>query len=123
MDTPPLAISGDPFRPESEQDTGGGGLPPLAADPRDEAGPQAGPATPRRMRENAGSKPTPRAKWGRVTVELPEYLIDDLKLRALKNHTSLRFIVMKALRTLNFRILDADMIEDARKANGRKRAA
>jgi hypothetical protein len=68
----------------------------------------------------AGDKPTPREKWGRVTVELPQDVIDQLKERALRNRCSVRYLVMKALRTANIRIRDADMIEDARKGNGRK---
>ena len=71
-------------------------------------------------RAHADDKPTPREKWGRVTVELPLDVIDQLKERALRNRCSVRYLVMKALRTANIRIRDADMIEDARKGNGRK---
>ncbi len=70
--------------------------------------------------ELAEDKPTPREKWGRVTVELPQDVIDQLKERALRNRCSVRHLVMKALRTANIRIREADMIEDARKTNGRK---
>ena len=73
-----------------------------------------------RRRELAEDKPTPREKWGRVTVELPQDVIDQLKERGLKNRCSVRHLVMKALRTANIRIREADMIEDARKTNGRK---
>jgi len=50
-------------------------------------------------------------------------LIEEIKLRAVKHHSSLRYIFMKALRTQNFRILAPTVIEDARKSAGRKRAA
>ena len=73
-----------------------------------------------RRRELAEDKPTPREKWGRVTVELPQDVIDQLKERALRNRCSVRHLVMKALRTANIRIREADMSEDARKGNGRK---
>ena len=107
-----------------EMHTGDEPLPPARPDEDSEdTSAHTQPGTARRAREPVEGKPTPRAKWGRVTVELPEYLIDDLKQRALKHRSSLRHIVMKALRTQNFRILDADMSEDARKSNGRKGAA
>ncbi len=93
--------------------------PPAAAS---DIGEQTAGATARalRRRELAEDKPTPREKWGRVTVELPQDVIDQLKERALRNRCSVRHLVMKALRTANIRIREADMIEDARKTNGRK---
>jgi len=95
-----------------------GDQPPPGNDDADGARETARPA--RRTREPVEGKPTPRAKWGRVTVELPDYLIDELKERSFKQRASTRHMVMKALRAANYRILDADMIEDARKSNGRK---
>jgi hypothetical protein len=74
----------------------------------------------RRVREPVTGKATPRTKWGRVTIELPDYLIEELKMRVVKNKSSLRHVIMKALRAQDFTILDADLIKDGRKANGRK---
>jgi hypothetical protein len=66
------------------------------------------------------TKATRRPKWGRATVELPEYLIEAIKLEAVKGKSSVRHIVMTALRKEGYKINDADMIEDGRKTNGRK---
>ena len=106
----------------SQAEDSGEALPPAAVS--DSAG-QTAEATARalRRRELAEEKPTPREKWGRVTVELPQDVIDQLKERALRNRCSVRHLVMKALRTANIRIREADMIEDARKGNGRKAGA
>jgi hypothetical protein len=57
---------------------------------------------------------TPKARWGRLTTELPQYLIDEVKMRALKQRCSVRHILMKALRTQKFTIRDADMFPDGR---------
>jgi hypothetical protein len=112
FDTPPAPVSlseagdSDEARPAAASDIAG----------------QTAGATARalRRRELAEDKPTPREKWGRVTVELPQDVIDQLKERALRNRCSVRHLVMKALRTANIRIREADMSEDARKGNGRK---
>ena len=71
-------------------------------------------------RQSPKAKATPRTRWGRATVELPEYLIEAMKLEAVKAKSSVRHIVMTALRKEGYKINDADMIEDGRKTNGRK---
>ena len=81
--------------------------------------PALGPAI-KKAREPTDGRATPRNRWARISVELPDYLIEEMKIRAIRTKASLRHIVMKALRTQNFRVLDADMIDDARKGNGRK---
>jgi hypothetical protein len=78
----------------------------------------AGPV--KKAREPTDGRATPRNRWSRISVELPDYLIEELKIRAIRTKASLRHIVMKSLRTQNFRILDADMVDDARKGNGKK---
>jgi hypothetical protein len=112
FDTPPAPVS------LSEAGDSDEARPTAASD----IGEQTAGATARalRRRELAEDKPTPREKWGRVTVELPQDVIDQLKERALRNRCSVRHLVMKALRTANIRIREADMSEDARKGNGRK---
>lgn len=112
FDTPPAPVS------LSEAGDSDEARPTAASD----IGEQTAGATARalRRRELAEDKPTPREKWGRVTVELPQDVIDQLKERALRNRCSVRHLVMKDLRTANIRIREADMSEDARKGNGRK---
>jgi hypothetical protein len=112
FDTPPAPVS------LSEAGDSDEARPTAASD----IGEQTAGATARalRRRELAEDKPTPREKWGRVTVELPQDVIDQLKERALRNRCSVRHLVMKALRTANIRIREADMSEDARKGNCRK---
>jgi hypothetical protein len=73
-----------------------------------------------RRREPVDGKPTPRDKWVRLTIELPPEAVDQLKERALRNRTTVRFLIMKALRSANIRIRDADMVEDGRKDRSRK---
>lgn len=73
-----------------------------------------------RRREPVDGKATPRDKWARLTVELPLEAVDQLKERALRNRTTVRFLIMKALRSANIRIRDADMVEDGRKDRSRK---
>lgn len=73
----------------------------------------------RKKREPVPGAATPRSKWQRVTVELPDYLVNELKDRAHEQRISIRHAVMKAMRAAHYKIIDADMIEDARKGNGR----
>ena len=63
--------------------------------------------------ELAEEKSAPQPKWGRVSLELPGYLIEELKERAVENGTLLRCIVMSALRGQDFKVRDADLREDA----------
>ena len=51
----------------------------------------------------------------RIPVELPDYVVDDVKRRALDGHCSARHIIMKALRAYGVHIADEDMPEDGRR--------
>lgn len=51
----------------------------------------------------------------RIPVELPDYVVDDVKRRALDGHCSARHIIMKALRAYGLHIADEDMPEDGRR--------
>jgi hypothetical protein len=59
--------------------------------------------------------PTPFSKMKRVSLDLPEYVVDQLRERALKQKTTVRNVLMKAIRSNGIRIQDDDMIEDGRK--------
>ena len=65
---------------------------------------------------------TPRDKMKRVTFEVPDYLFDALRDKAHTERCSIRSVVMKALRIADFRIEDADMQDDARRNNGKRKS-
>jgi len=71
--------------------------------------------------ELAAEKSAPQPKWGRVSLELPGYLIEELKERVVENGTPLRCIVMSALRGQDFKVRDADLMEDAFKGGAPNR--
>jgi hypothetical protein len=63
-----------------------------------------------------GEKPTPALRpTQRIPVYLPDYVVTDIKQRALDAKTSQRFIIMQALRQGGIAIDDMDMIEDGRR--------
>lgn len=51
----------------------------------------------------------------RFTVELPDYVHEEIAARALK--TTKKFVILRALKADGFRIKDADLIEDGRRDN------
>ena len=51
----------------------------------------------------------------RIPVELPDYVAEDVKRRALDGHCSARHIIMRALRAYGIHIADEDMPEDGRR--------
>jgi hypothetical protein len=51
----------------------------------------------------------------RIPVELPDYVAEDVKRRALDGHCSARHIIMRALRAYGVHIADEDMPEDGRR--------
>lgn len=57
----------------------------------------------------------PSRRVQRIPVELPQYVVDDIKRRALDGRCSARHIVMRALRAYGVHISDDDMIEDGRR--------
>ena len=64
--------------------------------------------------------PVYRPTWGRMTLDAPQYLIDEIKIKAAQERTTVRFLLMKALRAQGYHVDEPDMIEDLRKKNGRK---
>lgn len=56
-----------------------------------------------------------RRTMKRIPVELPAYVFDDIKRRALDGDCSARHIIMKALRSYGVHIADDDMPEDGRR--------
>ena len=61
------------------------------------------------------SEATPRSRMKTVNLELPDYVWTDLKIRAAHAQSSVRHIVMAALKGYGVEIREADMIEDGRR--------
>lgn len=61
---------------------------------------------------------TPRSLMKTVNLELPAYVWTELKIRAAHKQTSVRHIVMTALKAEGFTIADVDMVEDGRRMRG-----
>jgi hypothetical protein len=68
------------------------------------------------------SAATPRSRMKTVNLELPDYVWTDLKMRAAHKQTSVRHIVMTALKREGITIADIDMVEDGRRMRGSNRA-
>lgn len=56
-----------------------------------------------------------RASYKSLSIELPEYVWKDIKLRAIHRGTSLRHVILTGLAALGVEIADADMVEDGRR--------
>lgn len=72
----------------------------------------------------AAPKPAPSAlsPHEKLTVELPVYLMDAMKLDSAKQRVSVRHIVMRALQNAGYTIEDRDMVPDARRSSSKARA-
>ena len=76
---------------------------------------QGAPAAVRAEQPAARPGATPREKMKAINLELPDYVWTDLKIRAAHAQTSVRHIIMKALRANGITIAEADMVEDGRR--------
>ncbi len=56
-----------------------------------------------------------RPRMKSVTLDLPDYVWSELKIRAVQDESSLRHIVMTALKEFGITIKDADMVQDGRR--------
>jgi len=85
----------------------------------DEKGARGTPPAPVLLPEPPNSGATPRARMKALSVELPDYVWTELKIRAAHNQTSVRHIIMSALVKDGISIAEADMVEDGRRLRGR----
>lgn len=82
------------------------------------------PRTKPARREPATSKPTatpapaPRAPTKTLSLEVPDYLGVDLKVKAAHKGTSVRHIILTALKEQGYAIAEIDMVEDGRRLRG-----
>ena len=84
---------------------------------RDNAQPQAEPVI------DPETIPTPRSQMKNLNVEVPDYVWRDLKIRAAHRQTSVRHVLMLALKDLGVPIRDADLSEDGRQMRGKVEGA
>ena len=61
---------------------------------------------------------TPRSAMHKINFEAPDYLSTELKIDAARKQTSVRHVIMMALKKAGFTIKDIDMIEDGRRLRG-----
>ena len=54
----------------------------------------------------------------RINFEAPGYLSTALKIHAARERTSVRHVILKALKDAGFEISDSDMVEDGRRLRG-----
>ncbi|HRK69011.1 MAG TPA: hypothetical protein PKY73_15765 [Hyphomonas sp.] len=85
-----------------------------AADERRNPAPRVEQQAPAMKRTN----PSQRSPYRSLSIELPEYVWKDIKLRAVHRNTSLRHVILSGLVLLGVEIAEADMIEDGRRLRG-----
>lgn len=67
-------------------------------------------------RKSATTSKVRASELEKLTLELPRYLGDAIKLDAIIRHTSARHVVMLALQKAGFEIDAADLVPDGRRA-------
>jgi hypothetical protein len=63
-------------------------------------------------------EPAPRSEMRRMSLDLPSYVFDDIRQRALDGKCSARFVILKALRSAGIHIKEDDMAVDGRRDRG-----
>jgi hypothetical protein len=66
----------------------------------------------RRPEPDIAQERRPRAEEPNLTVRLPEYVQQSVRLRAVSERTTVRLIILRALRGAGFEIDDSDMTDD-----------
>jgi len=69
--------------------------------------------------EPAPDAPTPRTRMKAMNLELPDYVMQQLKERAIREDCSVRHIIMKGLAGEGIAIRAHDMITDGRRNRGK----
>ncbi|MFQ8433264.1 hypothetical protein [Amaricoccus sp. W119] len=95
----------------------------------DGAGEQAPPSPPKAVSEpaevsanatdDAFPAPTPRARMKAMSLELPDYVMRELKRRALRDDCSVRYVIMRSLVAQGVSIHEADLVADGRRSRGK----
>ena len=58
---------------------------------------------------------TPPRREEKLTTRLPGYLVDAMKVRALEQRSTVKHIMLRALKDAGFSVAEEDMAPDARK--------
>jgi hypothetical protein len=64
------------------------------------------------------NEPAPRIPTRRMSLDLPVYVFEDIRQRALDGNCSARYVILKALRSAGIHIKDDDMAVDGRRERG-----
>lgn len=72
-------------------------------------------------KEEAESAAPERAPLEKLTIEIPVYLSDALKRSALETRTTVRHVVMSALKATGFEVAAVDLVPDGRRTRGKSR--
>ena len=63
-------------------------------------------------------KPVPTSEFEHINIGLPPYVMEQVRLKAIKDKSSVRFEILRGLRRVGYDIRDVDMIKDARRGKG-----
>lgn len=75
-----------------------------------------------KTKEPMAAKALPvRSPLEKLTIELPGYLMDALRRSALDERTTVRHVVMLALKANGFEVLEPDLVPDGRRHRGNSR--
>ena len=69
--------------------------------------------------DDALPPPTPRARMKAMNLELPDYVMRELKRRALQEDCSVRYVIMRSLAAQGVIIHEADLVADGRRSRGK----
>ena len=84
----------------------------LVHDQRRPSGESGADQRPIRLAKDAIRERRPRAEEPNLTVRLPEYLQQAVRMRAVQERTTVRLVILRALRGAGFEIADNDMTDD-----------
>jgi hypothetical protein len=73
------------------------------------------PAERRRAVPAERRRAVPRSHMVRLNLEIPAYVMQSLKEKALRDHCSVRSVVMRAMRTARLGVHEVDIVDDARR--------
>jgi len=105
-------------KPPAEKPPGGQGK------PQDAPNEEPHPSPARQAQDSSRAKKAPLATPGpveRFCFEVPGYLSDALRLKAARDRTSLRHIVISGLAALGFEVAPQDLAPDARRISRKPR--
>ncbi len=89
--------------------------------PEENQDPEKGRAKPVRKPKTKTERTTPYSEQERLTIALPEYLMDQLRIKAATKKSTVRYEILRGLKNIGYDIKDDDYLRDARrKKRGKK---